>query len=41
VIKDGVTIGENTLVGAGSVVLRDLPDNVVAFGNPCKVQKSR
>ena len=40
-IKDGVNIGENTLVGAGSVVLRDLPDNVVAFGNPCKVQKER
>lgn len=33
----GVTIGENTVVGAGSVVIRDLPANVVAVGNPCRV----
>ena len=30
----GVTIGDNTVVGAGSVVTRDLPANVVAVGNP-------
>lgn len=36
-IKDGVTIGANTLIGAGSVVVSDIPENVIAFGNPCKV----
>jgi len=34
----GVTIGSNVVIGAGSVVTRDIPDNVVAFGNPCRVQ---
>lgn len=34
-----VTIGENTVIGAGSVVTMDIPANVVAFGNPCRVQK--
>ncbi|MGA3222657.1 MAG: hypothetical protein ABSC65_02790 [Acidobacteriaceae bacterium] len=33
----GVTIGENTVVGAGSVVTRDLPAGVLAVGNPCRV----
>jgi acetyltransferase-like isoleucine patch superfamily enzyme len=37
VINPGVTIGENALVGAGSVVTRDIPDNVIAFGNPARV----
>ncbi len=37
VICPGVRIGSNTVVGAGSVVLRDLPPNVVAAGNPCRV----
>lgn len=37
VVCPGVTIGENTVVGAGSVVVRDLPANVVAVGNPAKV----
>ena len=32
-----VTIGDNTVIGAGSVVTKDIPDNVVAYGNPCKV----
>jgi maltose O-acetyltransferase len=32
-----VTIGENTVVGAGAVVTRDLPANVVAVGNPARV----
>jgi galactoside O-acetyltransferase len=36
-IMPGVTIGENTVVGAGSVVTRDLPANVVAVGVPCRV----
>lgn len=33
----GITIGDNVVVGAGSVVTKDLPDNVVAVGNPCKI----
>ncbi len=36
-ILPGVTIGDNVVVGAGSVVNKDLPSNVVAVGNPCKV----
>lgn len=37
VVLPGVTIGDNTVVGAGSVVTKDLPANVVAVGDPCKV----
>ena len=37
IILPGVSIGDNTVVGAGSVVTRDLPSNVVAVGNPCRV----
>ena len=33
----GVTIGDNVVIGAGSVVTKDIPDDVVAVGNPCKV----
>jgi len=33
----GVTIGENTVVGAGAVVTRSLPAGVVAYGNPARV----
>lgn len=33
----GVTIGSNTVIGAGSVVTKDIPSNVVAAGNPCQV----
>ncbi|MGI6338672.1 MAG: acyltransferase [Bacteroidales bacterium] len=36
-ILKGVTIGENTIIGTGSVVTRNIPPNVVAAGNPCKV----
>lgn len=36
-ILPGVTIGDNTVIGAGSVVTKDIPANVVAVGNPCKV----
>lgn len=36
-ILPGVTIGSNTVIGAGSVVTKDIPDNVLAFGNPCRV----
>ena len=37
VILGGVTIGENTIIGAGSVVTHDIPANVIAVGNPCRV----
>lgn len=33
----GISIGENTVIGAGSVVAKDIPPNVVAVGNPCRV----
>lgn len=37
IILPGITVGNNTVVGAGSIVTKDLPDNVVAVGNPCRV----
>ena len=33
----GVTIGDNTIIGTGSIVTKDIPSNVIAVGNPCKV----
>jgi maltose O-acetyltransferase len=40
IVLPGVSIGENTVVGAGAVVTRDLPSNVVAVGNPARVVRS-
>lgn len=40
IVCPGVTIGSNVTIGAGSVVAKDIPDNVVAVGNPCRVIKS-
>lgn len=37
IVLPGVTIGENTVVGAGAVVTKDLPPNVVAVGNPARI----
>ncbi len=37
ILLPGVTIGSNTVIGAGSVVTKDIPSNVVALGNPCRV----
>ena len=37
VVVPGVTIGDNVVIGAGSVVTKDLPNNVIAVGNPCKI----
>ncbi len=37
VVNPGVTIGNNTIIGSGSVVTKDIPDNVIAAGNPCKI----
>lgn len=39
VVMPGVTIGDNTTIGAGSVVTKDIPAHVLAFGNPCKIIK--
>lgn len=39
-IMPGVTIGDNTVIGAGSIVTKDIPANVIAVGNPCKVIKN-
>ena len=39
VVLPGVTIGDNTVIGAGSIVTRDIPPNVVAVGNPCRVMR--
>lgn len=40
VIVPGVTIGRNTIIGAGSVVTKDIPENVIAAGNPCRVLRA-
>ncbi|KKP66006.1 MAG: hypothetical protein US66_C0009G0008 [Candidatus Moranbacteria bacterium GW2011_GWD2_37_9] len=37
VILPGVTIGDNVVIGAGSIVTKEIPSNVIAAGNPCKV----
>ena len=38
-ILPGVTIGSNTIIGAKSVVTKDIPDHVIAVGNPCRVMR--
>lgn len=40
VVLPGAEIGSNVVIGAGSVVVGKIPDNVVAFGNPCKVHRT-
>ena len=40
IVCPGVTIGKNTVIGAGSVVVKDIPDGVLAVGNPCRVVKT-
>ncbi len=37
VVLPGITIGDNVVIGAGSIVTKDLPSNVVAVGNPCRI----
>ena len=39
IILPGVNIGSNTVIGAGAVVTKDIPDGVVAAGNPCRILK--
>ncbi len=40
IVLPGVRIGERSVIGAGSVVTRDVPDGVIAAGNPCRVLRS-
>lgn len=40
IVLKGVTIGENSVIGAGSVVTKNIPANVIAAGNPCKFLKN-
>jgi galactoside O-acetyltransferase len=37
IVMPGITIGDNSVIGAGSVVTRDIPSGVIAVGNPCRV----
>ena len=39
ILLPGVTIGKNSVIGAGSVVTRSIPENSVAVGNPCRTIK--
>lgn len=39
-VMPGVTIGDNSTIGAGSIVTKDIPANVLAFGQPCRVQRA-
>lgn len=40
IVMKGVTIGKNSVIGMNSIVTHDIPDNVIAAGNPCKVIKT-
>ena len=40
-IKQGIKIGKNAVIGMGSVVVRDIPDNVIAMGNPARPMKNK
>ena len=40
IVCSGVTIGDNVVIGAGSVVTRDIPSNTFAAGNPCRVKRA-
>lgn len=40
-VIDHISIGDSSLIGAGAVVIKDVPNNAVAYGNPAKVKKTR
>lgn len=35
----GVTIGDNVVIGAGSIVTKDIPSNMIAYGNLCRIMR--
>jgi sugar O-acyltransferase (sialic acid O-acetyltransferase NeuD family) len=37
ILRNGIKVGKNSVIGMGSVVTKDVPENVIAYGNPCKV----
>ncbi|MGM0123961.1 galactoside O-acetyltransferase [Enterococcus sp. AZ194] len=39
IVLPGITIGKNSVIGAGSIVTKDIPENVLAYGTPCVVKK--
>jgi maltose O-acetyltransferase len=41
IVMPGVTIGAGSVIGAGSIVTRDIPENAIAVGNPCRVIRQR
>ena len=41
IIIQGIKIGKNVAIGAGSVAIKNIPDNVIAVGNPAKIIKSK
>lgn len=41
IILPGVNIGDNSIIGAGSIVTRDIDENVIAYGQPCKPKRRR
>jgi galactoside O-acetyltransferase len=40
IVLPGVRIGKNSVIGAGSLVTKDIPENVIAFGSPCRVERT-
>ena len=40
-IVDRLKIGKNTVIGAGSLILKDIPDNVLVYGNPARIVRTR
>lgn len=37
IVNPGITIGSNVIIGSGSVVTHDIPEGVIAVGNPCRI----
>lgn len=39
IIMQGVIIEDNVVIGAGSIVTKDIPSNMIAYGNPCRIMR--
>ena len=37
ILNPGITVGNNVVIGSGLIITKDIPENVIAVGNPCKV----